>query len=141
MDWGDISWLDLGDHDGPALAKSFPEGEPDAILRTRVMTRPNAVDAGLPLKNCEVVLLADRTGYRLYYNADDGMIAGSRNYIASGTLDPISADNCKMTIQSNYDVDETGSMEVAKGWLDAVFEMIVCGLDKHMLRLRQASPA
>lgn len=136
MDWGDISWFDLGDHDGPALAESFLEGDVDAIPRTRVMTRPNAVESGLPLENREVLLLADKKAYRLYYNADDGMIAGSRNYIASWTLDPISDDSCQMTIQSMYDVDDTGSMEVAKGWLDAVYEMIVHCLDNYMIKQR-----
>ncbi|MEJ7925704.1 SRPBCC family protein [Sphingobium sp. AN641] len=141
MDWGDISWFHHGDNDGPALALSFLEGEPDAIPRTRVMTRDNAVDAGLPLENREVLILADKKSYRIYYDANDGMIGGIRNYLASWTLDPISDDSCQMSIQSMYDVDETGTVEEAKGWLDAVYVMIVEGLDRHMIKQRGAEAA
>ncbi len=134
MDWGDISWIDNVDAEGPVLAKSTLEGEVDAIPRTRVMKRANAVESGLPLENREVLMLADKVAYRLYYDANDGCVHGIRNYIASWALDPISENSCQMTIQSTFDVDESGTLEGVTSWLDNVYVMIVRSLDKHFAK-------
>ena len=132
IDWGNLSWLDNHvEAEGMVLGSIALEGAVDAVPRTRVLTRANATEAGLPLVNREVLLLEDRTAYRLYYDAENGFIRGVRNYIANWALDPISENACQMTISANFDVDETGSAEATKEIVEEVYVMIISSMNTH----------
>lgn len=136
VDWGNLDWYGSDDveRDGMKLGSISLEGGETAVPRTRVLTRSNAVDAGLPLVNRERLLLEDPVSHRLYYDADDGFILGTRNYIATWYVDPLPDGRCRMTIQSRFDVVAPGSAEVTRDTVEEVYDAILLGLNRYVKR-------
>ncbi|WP_176599230.1 MULTISPECIES: SRPBCC family protein [Sphingobium] len=139
-DWGSLAWFDDGSNtEGMKMMESWLEGEPNAIPRTRVMSRGDgAVKNGAPLENREVLLLADPVAHRLYYDATDDFAAGIRNYIASWCLDETDDGGCLMTISSNFDCVPASVGEQQSAMLHGVYIAIVSSLDKHFAKIKQS---
>lgn len=132
-DWGTLHWFDDGTNtDGMKVMDCWLLGEPDAVPRTRVMSRgEGAVENGAPMENHEVLLVSDQVAHRLYYDATDGFAPGIRNYIASWSFDELEDGGCMMTITSNFDCVPADLGEQNHAMLQQVYVAIASSLDKY----------
>lgn len=135
-DWGTLHWYDDGSNtEGMKVMNTWLEGEPDAVPRTRVMSRGDgAVKHGAPMENREVLLLSDPVAHRLYYDATDGFATGIRNYIASWSFDELDDGGCMMTISSTFDCVPADVGEQQAAMLHQVYVTIASSLDSYFTK-------
>jgi hypothetical protein len=141
VDWdGTLKWWDNSvPGDAMHIVSVHLEGERDAVPRTKVITRSNAVQSGLPLENRETLLLQDDETMRLYYDADDNVVAGVRNYVTTAYVDALSESRCRMTFASTFDVTEDQDPNRVRSVIESVYEGIFSGFRKYFARQNTAS--
>ncbi len=115
------------------------EGDRNAVPRTRVLTRSNATQSGLPLVNRETLLLQDDDLMRIYYDADDGVIAGVRNYIATTYIDAIAQDSCRVTCDSRFDVTPDQDANEVRLRVESVYDGIICGFRDYFSKQKDGA--
>jgi len=133
MDWdGTLKWWDNSvPGDAMHIVSVHLEGARDAVPRTKVITRSNAVQSGLPLENRETLLLQDNEVMRCYYDADDGVVAGVRNYITTSYIDALSPYRCLITFASTFDVTEDRDPSEVRAVIESVYDGIFAGFRKY----------
>lgn len=138
-DWGNMDWWGNElEREGMKAGKAYLEGEKGKVPRTKVIERSNAQDTGVPVVSRETLIREDPVAHRLYYDATDGFILGTRNYIASWALDALEDGRCRMIITSTFDVIAPGKVEVTRDIVEAVYELIFKGLNDYLARLKSA---
>lgn len=135
-DWGNMDWWANGlEQKDMQAARTYLEGEKGKVPRTKVIERRNAGSANPDVVhvNREVLIHEDPVVHRLYYNATDGLLPGLRNYLATWTLDALDGGRCRMQISSNFDVTEPGGLDYVRDTLEAVYVLIIKGLNDYLL--------
>ncbi len=132
-DWGAMLtwWGNLVEGEGMSVESVHLEGGKSDIPRTRVLTRANAAGAGLPLLNRETLIHEDPVARRIYYNADNEVIAGIRNYIATTSVDHIGPKSSRMVFSSTFDVREGADPSSVRAIMESIYDGICNGFRRY----------
>lgn len=107
------------------------EGTPTELPRTRVIVRSNAAGAGLPAENREKLFHEDELTRRIYYTADNDVVAGVRNYIATTCIDSVTEKSCRMIFSSTFDVGAEHDASKVRAIIESVYDGICEGFRRY----------
>lgn len=134
-DWGNMDWWGNDLEQGAmTAARTYLEGEKGQVPRTKVIERESGDEPGVAHVNREVLIHEDPVAHRLYYICSNGLLLGINNYLASWTLDALDGGRCRMTINAQFDVLESGQLEEARGIFEAVYGLIFKGVSGYLVK-------
>jgi hypothetical protein len=62
-----------------------------------------------------------------------------RNYLATTTVDELSAQSCRVTCSGRFDLPEAAPVELVKGAIESVYDSIVHDIAATVAKRRQSA--
>jgi len=140
-DWGAMLswWKSDPDAEGVKVISVEMEDLTASIPRSRILTRSGVASAGLPVLNRETLLHEDPVARRIYYTADNEVIAGIRNYLATTSVDRIATTSCRMIFSSTFDVREGEDPSRARAVIESIYDAICVSFRNYFRKRSDAN--
>jgi hypothetical protein len=84
-------------------------------------------------ENRETLFHEDQLSRRIYYTADNEVIAGVRNYIATTCVDPVTDNSCRMIFSSTFDVGSEHDASKARAIIESIYDGICEGFRRYFV--------